>query len=160
MSDQTILSRLRQFLLALSELLFIGTLVELVFTGHTKEPIQFLPFILCGVGIVLVGAALLRPSRALLLTLRGFAVVSVLGSAIGLYEHVVNNIGFYTEIHPRATTSEIIAAALGGADPLVAPGILAVSAVLALAATYYHPALDAAPVRREAERWERKAASQ
>jgi hypothetical protein len=31
---------------------------------------------------------------------------------------------------------------LGGENPLLAPGILAVAAMLALAATYYHPALS------------------
>ncbi len=66
-----------------------------------------------------------------------------LGSLVGLYEHISNNIAFQLEIQPGSTTAQLIAAGLGGANPLLAPGILAVAAVLALAATYYHPALAA-----------------
>ena len=45
MSANAILSRLRQFLLGLTGCLFVGTLVELVFTGHTQEPVQLIPFV-------------------------------------------------------------------------------------------------------------------
>ena len=48
---------------------------------------------------------------------------------------------FALEIQPNATTSEIVMDALRGANPLLAPGVLALAAILAIAATYYHPAL-------------------
>jgi hypothetical protein len=35
--------------------------------------------------------------------------------------------------------------ALTGAAPLLAPGVLALAGVLAIAATYYHPALGRTP---------------
>jgi hypothetical protein len=66
----------------------------------------------------------------------------VLGSLVGLYEHIANNIGFQLEVSPGSTIAQLISAALGGASPLLAPGILAVAAVLALAATYAYPALS------------------
>jgi hypothetical protein len=147
MSAETTLARLRRFLFALTVLLYAGTLVELLFTAHTKEPIQFLPFLLCGWGIVITLAALLRPQRNVLVALRVSMILIALGSVIGLYEHITNNIEFYVEIHPAATFVEEVTAALGGANPLVAPGILAVGAVLALAATYAHPALQRAALR-------------
>jgi hypothetical protein len=56
------------------------------------------------------------------------------------YEHIANNIGFQMEVLPGSTTARLIAAALGGASPLLAPGILAVAAALALAAAYAYPA--------------------
>ncbi len=142
MNTDTILFRLRRFLLALAGFLFVGTLVELAFTGHTKEPVQWIPFFLCGIGVVAVIAALVRPQRKTLLALRACMGMATLGSLFGVYEHITNNAAFYLEIHPHATSLQTIAAALSGANPLVAPGILAVAGMLAIAATCYHPALD------------------
>ena len=142
MNDSVVLARLRRFLLALSAVLFAGTLVELIFTGHTKEPIQWLPFVLCSVGFVLVAVALFQPSRMGLRILQVWMIVTALGSLIGVYEHIQGNTEFRLETHPNSTPIEIVTAALGGADPLVAPGILAVAGVVALAATYAHPALN------------------
>jgi hypothetical protein len=65
-----------------------------------------------------------------------------LGSLLGVYEHIEGNIGLLLEVTPNATTAKIISEALGGANPLLAPGMLALAAVLAVAATYYHPALE------------------
>jgi hypothetical protein len=144
MSADIILFRLRRFLLVLAYFLFAGTLVELVFTGHTEEPAQFIPFILCGLGFLAAGAALIRPRRKTLLVLRACMSLVALGSLFGLYMHVTSNAEFYLEIYPQAAFLETVAAALGGANPLVAPGILALAAIIAGAATYAHPALNVA----------------
>jgi hypothetical protein len=44
-------------------------------------------------------------------------------------------------MRPNAVPGDVVTQALMGASPLFAPGILALGAVLAIAATYYHPAL-------------------
>jgi hypothetical protein len=142
MSDTLVLARLRLFLLGLAGFLFVGTLVELVFTGHTDEPIQWVPFFLCGAGLAVVIVAIVYPSRSTLRVLKVCMIVVALGSLLGVYEHIQGNVEFRMETHPNSTTTELMAAALGGADPLVAPGILAVAGVLALAATYRHPGLN------------------
>lgn len=141
MIDAVVLSRLRRFLLSTSALLFVGTLAELWLTDHTETFVQLIPFALCGVGLVAVLVALLRPRRAVMLALRACMGLVAAGSLYGVYEHVVNNIGFLREIHPNAPTGEVLMGAAGGANPLLAPGTLALAAVLALAATYHHPAL-------------------
>jgi|SRR5215217_6399288 len=51
------LSRLRTLLFSLSTALFIGTVVELLLAQHYDEPIQLVPFALCALGMVAVGAA-------------------------------------------------------------------------------------------------------
>ena len=66
-------------------------------------------------------------------------VLNVLGSALGIYEHIENNLGFELEIRPNAAVVDVFIEALHGASPLLAPGILALAGLLALAATYYHP---------------------
>ncbi len=141
MNDQQVLARLRTFLLLLATGLCVGALVELWAVDHTEEPLQWVPFILCGLGLVALAVALLRPQRGVLLTLRGVMALMVLGSLLGVYEHVAGNIAFAQEIRPNTTGIALLLAGFTGANPLLAPGMLAIGALIALAATYYHPAL-------------------
>jgi hypothetical protein len=148
MSPDQILFRLRRFLLALSALLFGGTVIELWLAEHMESLVQLIPFGLCGLGIVAVIAVLLRPQRQTLLGLRGCMGLAVLGSLYGMYEHISSNIAFQLEIQPNAKFRDIFSEALGGASPLLAPGILVLAAILAIAATYYHPALERSSEKR------------
>jgi len=141
MSPADILLRLRRFLLVFSVVLLGGALLELWLIEHTEDPVQFIPFVLCGLGMLAALAALLRPRRATLLTLRACMALVVFGTLLGIYLHVEGNLALQREISPNAAAGATLFAALGGANPLLAPGILAVAAVLALAATYRHPAL-------------------
>lgn len=141
MSSADILFRLRRFLLALSILLLGGTVVELLLVKHWGDVLQFIPFVLCGLGSIASFLALIRPRRATLLALRVCMGLVVCGSLFGIYEHFSNNIAFQQEIKPNAPLSDVLVNAVAGGNPLLAPGTLAVAAVLALAATYYHPAL-------------------
>ena len=119
----------------------VGTTVELFLAKHYEDPLQLVPFVLCGVGLIAVVAVLRRPQRARLLALRGVMSLLLLGSLLGVYEHLVNNFAFELDMRPSAIWSDVWFQALTGAAPLLAPGILAVAAVVAIAATYAHPAL-------------------
>jgi len=141
MSDALVLSRLRRFLLAVSALLFVGTLAELWLTGHDETAVQLLPFALCGVGLAAVLCALLRPRRAAVLGLLACMGLVAAGSLFGVYQHVAHNVAFQREVHPTATAGEVLMGAVAGANPLLAPGVLALAAVLSMAAAYRHPAL-------------------
>ncbi|MDQ3928868.1 MAG: hypothetical protein M3328_06945 [Chloroflexota bacterium] len=67
-------------------------------------------------------------------------VISVLNlSRVGVA--FLENFAFEREIRPAAPTGDVLMAAIKGASPLLAPGILLFAALLGLAATYYHPAL-------------------
>lgn len=138
MTSADVLARLRRFLLVLAGLLFGGTLVELWLVNHTEDLVQWVPFVLCGVGLLVVLTVLIRLRRTTVRMLRVWMLVVVLGSLFGIYQHVSNNIAFEREISPTAPTVRILRDALGGANPLLAPGMLAVAALLALAATYQH----------------------
>ena len=63
-------------------------------------------------------------------------------SLIGFYEHMVINYQFWLEIKPDATTWELIKATLEGGNPVLAPGILMLGAVVALMSIYKHPLLE------------------
>ena len=56
-------------------------------------------------------------------------------SLIGVWAHIEGNTGFEKELHPHATTTELVKAALTGRDPLMAPGILAIAALIAIVAS-------------------------
>lgn len=142
MSAENITQRFRLFLMTLSAFILVGTVVELWLTEHTKSLVQGMPFILAGLGLLVILVVFFRPHRAMLVSLRIVMALLVLGSFFGIYEHVENNLAFELEIQPNATSSQVFMKALGGASPLLAPGILALAALLALAATYYHPAFE------------------
>ncbi|HBY99071.1 MAG: hypothetical protein M5U01_22290 [Ardenticatenaceae bacterium] len=145
MSETHVERRLRRFLLVMAGLMCAGTVVELWLAGHMESPIQFVPFILCGLGLTAILAVLCRPQRRTLLGLRGVVALLVVGSLVGIYEHGEQNLAFELEIRPNATAREVLPEALRGASPLLAPGILALAGVLALGATYSHPALERRP---------------
>lgn len=144
MSPADVLARLRRFLLLFAALMLAGALAELWLTNHTENFTQLIPFFLCGLALVALLAALVRPRAGVLWALRACAVLLLGGSFYGVYEHFINNVGFQREIDPMTPDSAVLTAAVGGPNPLLAPGILAAAALLALAATYYHPALDRA----------------
>ena len=133
MGPAATLFRLRRFLLVLSVLLFGGTVVELLLVKHWGDVVQLIPFALCGLGSIAALLALRRPRRAILLGLRVCMGVVVCGSLFGIYEHLSNNIAFQREIKPDAPVANALVSAIAGANPLLAPGTLAVAALLALA---------------------------
>ena len=141
MKTTTVEGRLRFFLLAVAGCICAGTIVELLLAKHTETAVQLIPFALCGLGLLTVAAALVRPRRGMLIALRVIMPLLLFGSLLGVYEHMQGNLAFELEIRPGATASDVWLKALQGADPLLAPGVLALAASLALAATYEHPAL-------------------
>lgn len=141
MSTQTINQRLRQFLLIMALSIFLATPVELILADHTANPTQLIPFALSGLGLVGVLFILWRQGRNELLSLRAIMIVVFAGSLFGIFEHILHNFEFELEIRPNAGASDVWWEALKGVNPLLAPGILALAALLVMAATYKHPAL-------------------
>lgn len=140
MRAQTVEQKLRVFLLALSGLVCAGTIVELWFTEHVESTVQFVPFVLAALGMSAVLGAFYAPRRKMLILLRIVMGGLILGSLFGIYEHVAHNMAFELEIQPNATAWEAFWKALSGASPFLAPGILILAAMMALGATYRHPA--------------------
>lgn len=141
MSAEAVLDRLRRFLLGIAAFMSVGTIVELALTEHWGDAVQLIPFVLAGLSFVVIVAVLIRPQVGALRLLRWLMTVALAGSLFGVYEHIENNLEFAREIHPSATTMALLWDGVAGANPLLAPGILAFTAILALAATYYHPSL-------------------
>jgi hypothetical protein len=142
MTAAEILSRLRRFLLLLSLFLFGGALIELWLVGHTKELVQWIAFALAGAGAFTLLLVLFRLSPATVRILRVCMLLVVLGSMFGMYEHFSGNVAFAREIQPDSTTSRLFWRGLQGGNPLLAPGVLGVAAILALSATYRYEVIN------------------
>jgi hypothetical protein len=142
MSSDTVLARLRQFLLSISAGIFVMTGIELIFVSHWNETIQLLPFGLCILGLISLTFAYFRPGRGTAKTLYWSMIVVGVCSFIGFYEHMANNLSFWMEIQPNATPGELIVATFNGGIPVLAPGILLLGAVIGQAAIYRHPLLE------------------
>lgn len=139
MTPETILKKLRVFLLGFSIFIFAGALFELAFLNHLGEDLQFVPFVLGPMGIILAALVLIKPSSNLIKVVRSGMWVILIGGAVGMIVHVSGNLEFL-EGGGSATFGEIVKNAFGGRNPLLAPGILSMSAAIALAALYKHPA--------------------
>lgn len=131
----------RSFLLAMTVFVLVGTTVELVLTEHDESLVQLIPYGLAGIGLAAVVAVIHKATRVRVRTLQVVVVLLVLGGAFGIYEHVAHNFAFELEIRPNATAGDVVMEALQGGSPPIAPGVLALAAVLAGAAVYRHPAL-------------------
>lgn len=141
MSAEVIVTRLRLFLLWLAVALCGGVIAELWLTDHMEEPLQFVPFVLCGLSILALLQGIFRPQRSTLLQLRVMMMVAALGGFLGVYEHLAGNLAFAQEINATQAAASPLLVALTGANPPLAPGALGITALVALAATYYHPKL-------------------
>ncbi|HUP27645.1 MAG TPA: hypothetical protein VM409_04355 [Chloroflexia bacterium] len=134
-------TRIRRFMLFLSGLALLTTLTELGLENHTDGPLQLVPWVLCGLGLISIVPALVRPGRGSLLFLRAIMLGVALGGVVGVGVHLKENFEFQQEIHPGGAIGNFVGDVLKGAAPLLAPGALTFAALLALAATYYHPLL-------------------
>lgn len=140
-SDAVIVTRLRRFLLGLSAFICVGTLVELFLTEHWQETAQLIPFVLSVAGLVALAGMMVFPHPNAIMALRVVMAGLIAGSLLGMTLHLYNNFAFELDIRPNAAMGEVTLDALTGVNPLLAPGILAIAGLLALAATYHHPAL-------------------
>jgi len=140
MPAEHIIAQLRRFLLILTVIVCGGTVVELLLLEHTDDPIQLVPFSLAAIGAGLALWVMFQPSRQSIRALRVGMTLVFLGSGVGMLIHLIRNVEFEMEIRPGVGFGDIALKALMGASPLLSPGVLALAAVLAIAATYYHPA--------------------
>lgn len=141
MSEPNVSQQLRRFLLGVVAVTFLATVFELILLDHTEEPLQWIPFVVSGIGILAVVGAWVAPGLTTIRILRCIMAAVALSSLVGMYLHFSGNLAFTREINPSFTLSQSIWPAMKGSYPLLAPGILFLAGILGLAVTYQHPAL-------------------
>lgn len=141
---------LRRGVLALAFGAIAVTAAELASQRHWGRPVRLIPWGCLALLLVAVLAVAVAARRSTLLAARAAAALVVAGSAIGVWEHLEENLGAGPLDRRYAATWDAMSpiqhvwkAASGavGPAPLLAPGILAGAAVLVLLATARHPAL-------------------
>lgn len=142
---------LRRMLLGFSVLAALGALAELGLERHYDGMDQRIPWVMAGLVAALGALLAIRPGPAAIRAARVLAVVALIGSAIGVFKHVEENHGAgaldyrYTETwESRSAADQWFKAATKqvGPAPVLAPGALALAALLLAAATARHPALQ------------------
>ncbi|MGA9398212.1 MAG: hypothetical protein WBV22_08125 [Anaerolineaceae bacterium] len=139
MKAETVLKRLRIFLLGFSIFIFAGAIVELLALKHYREDLQWVPLVLCPLGILLNALFLAKPERGMLKALQIGMWIIAAGGLIGTLIHVSGNLESIFEGGRSASLLNIFYMAVGGRNPLLAPGTLIIAAILSLAAIYHHP---------------------
>ena len=142
MTESRITNRIRLALLVLAAFICAGTAFELWLTGHYEGWTQWLPTILASLGFVSILVVLIKPTKLSLRVMRWLMVIIIAGSLFGIWEHLEHNFAFELEIRPNATANEVVMDSLKGANPLLAPGILAFAGIIAVIASYGHPKFE------------------
>ncbi|NNE34771.1 MAG: hypothetical protein HKN13_06025 [Rhodothermales bacterium] len=128
--------RYRRFLLYVAGFVWAGSIVELILAEHTESWQQFVPFVVGAIGLMAVTAVLQKPTGPRVKALRVTSVIAVITSLAGGYWHMAANYELEREVHESASAWTSLYEAFFGASPLLAPGILALAAVLAWASTW------------------------
>jgi hypothetical protein len=153
MSDSDLLPKLRQFLMGLAALMFVATIVELIFAKHTDGWVQLIPFLCCTAGLVMLALVWQHPDPRVLLAHRTIMGVVLAASLFGIYEHIMSAVEITRDFHPGLRGMDFWKTVLTSSTPILAPGALAATAFVALISTYgLQPQRQAAPQRRSLHR--------
>jgi hypothetical protein len=143
MNAEKVVDRLYKFFIGFGIFIFIGTLVELSTLHHTSEELQIIPFILLPLGMLLGILMLVKTSPMIQkILVIGMWVVAV-GGIIGMIVHVFGNLESVFEGGRQMAFGQILMTAIGGRNPLLAPGTLTIGAAMILAVSYAKKALEA-----------------
>jgi hypothetical protein len=142
---------LRRCFIGLAAVSAVGTAVELALIRHWTSTVQLIPWIALAALAVALVLLVARPGRRSLQAARVLAVAVVLTAGFGVFEHVLANYDaapldfrYTNRWATMSATSKWWAAASEsvGPSPVLAPGVLAQSALCLLFATIGHPALS------------------
>jgi len=153
-------ARLRRCFLGLAAGGVVGTAVELALSRHWNSAVQLIPW--ATLAVMVVGLVLLvaRPGRRSMRTVRMLAAAVLLAAAFGVFEHASANYDagpldfrYTSKWATMSAASRWWAAASQsvGPSPMLAPLVLAQSALCLVFATLGHPALAAGTTGTAAE---------
>jgi len=142
MEQKDVTQWLRRFLLGVVAAILVVTPLELILLEHTEELLQWIPFVVSGLGLLAVGGVWFVPRSTSLKVFRWVMVIVALSSFAGVYLHFSSNLSFTREINPSFTLLDSLWPAIKGSNPLLAPGVMFLAGVLGLGAIYRHPLLS------------------
>ena len=133
-AGSVVLERLRLWILGVLVLGLIGTVTELILLEHYEQPLQFVPLVLIGLGVVVLAWHARRPGTASLRSLQIVMGLFVLAGFAGMAAHFNGSAEYQLELDPEMDKWELLEKILHAkAPPLLAPGMMLQMGLLGLA---------------------------
>lgn len=143
-SQAALVATYRQLLTLIGIGTVLGAFAELASLRHWGSPAQLIPWVLLTILLIAALAWSLTRTTVTVRILRGAAIVAVLGSAFGVFEHIQANLEsgpldarYSATWATMSTPAQLWTAASGGVgpSPLLAPGMIGLAGVLLWLAT-------------------------
>jgi len=130
----SVVERLRLWVLGVLVLGLIGTVVELILLEHYEQALQFVPLVLIVLGVIALVWHAVRPDTASLRTLQVVMGLFVLAGFAGMAAHFNGSAEYQLELNPEMSNWELLEKILHAkAPPLLAPGMMMQMGLLGLA---------------------------
>lgn len=142
MNAQESLSLLRRGLLVLLVIGAAGLIGELVLLEHYEDTLQFVPFGLLTLTLLVTAWHWVSGSRTSLRALQAVMLLLVVAGPIGIFLHLRGNFEMEREFDPSLLGLDLWTAVIRGEAPTLAPGTLVQFGLLGLLYAYKHPALS------------------
>jgi hypothetical protein len=148
---ESLLSRIRGFVLGALLLGIAGTGAELLVVGHTEDALQWAPLIMILLSLLVLAWHAAARSATSVRVLQAIMILFIVAGATGLVAHWQGKMEFKREMDPSLSGAKLFLEAMKSqSPPALAPAILIQLALLGL--TYaYRPALgspkNASPTR-------------
>src|SRR5258708_18893044 len=133
----SVVERLRLWVLGVLALGLIGTVTELILLEHYEQPLQFVPLVLIAMAVVVLARHAMRHDTASLRALQIVMGLFVLAGFAGMAAHFNGSAEYQLELDPDMSTWDLLEKILHAkAPPLLAPGMMMQMGVLGLAYAY------------------------
>jgi hypothetical protein len=130
----SVLERLRLWVLGVLVLGLIGTVTELFLLEHDEQALQFVPLVLIGLGVVVLVWHYAAGNTASLRALQIVMALFVLSGFAGMAAHFNGSMEYQLELDPDMSTWDLLEKILHAkAPPLLAPGMMIQMGLLGLA---------------------------
>ena len=130
----SVVERLRLWVLGVLVLGLTGTVVELILLEHYEQALQFVPLVLIAMGIVVLVWHAVRRDTASLRALQIVMGLFVLAGFAGMAAHFNGSAEYQLELNPEMSNWELLEKILHAkAPPLLAPGMMMQMGLLGLA---------------------------
>jgi hypothetical protein len=130
----SVVERLRFWVLGILVLGLIGTVTELILLEHYEQPLQYVPLVLIVLGVVVLLWHALRPDTTSLRALQIVMGLFVLAGFAGMAAHFNGSAEYQLELNPDMSNWELLEKILHAkAPPLLAPGMMMQMGLLGLA---------------------------
>ena len=130
----SVVERLRLWVLGVLVLGLIGTVTELILLEHYEQALQFVPLVLIVLGVVVLVWHAISKDTASLRALQIVMGLFVLAGFAGMAAHFNGSAEYQLELNPDMTTRELLEKILHAkAPPLLAPGMMMQMGLLGLA---------------------------